>query len=104
MIGLGDDELAREPPVSLEGRLPVQFEVRGRIKGGIVIPAGSSKYREAQPCPRNSLKLHVKLVSGETRGWRAANTGTQTIRLLFEADPRRAGRQARIQNVRRAVS
>jgi hypothetical protein len=24
------------------------------------------------------------LVSGETRGWRAANTGTQTIRLLFD--------------------
>jgi hypothetical protein len=23
-------------------------------------------------------------VSGETRGWRAANTGTQTIRLLFD--------------------
>jgi len=45
------------------GRLPVQFEVRGMIKGGIAIPAGSSKYREAQPCPRNSLKLHVKLHS-----------------------------------------
>jgi hypothetical protein len=24
------------------------------------------------------------LVSGETQGWRAANTGTQTIRLLFD--------------------
>jgi hypothetical protein len=63
VIGLGHDELAREPPVLLEGRLPVQFEVRGMIKGGIAIPADSSKYREAQPCPRNSLKLHVKLPS-----------------------------------------
>jgi hypothetical protein len=61
VIGLGDNEFAPEPPVSLEGRLPVQFEVRGMIKGGIAMPAGSSKYREAQPCPRTSLKLHVKL-------------------------------------------
>ena len=35
------------------------------IKGGIAIPAGSSKYLEAQPCPRNSLKLRVKLHSVE---------------------------------------
>jgi hypothetical protein len=28
------------------------------------------------------------LVSGETRGWRAADSGTQTIRLIFD-DPQR---------------
>lgn len=28
------------------------------------------------------------LVSGETQGWRAANTGTQTIRLLFDQPQR----------------
>ena len=41
-------ELAREPPVSLEGRVArgtIAGAVRGMIKGGIVIPAGSSKYR-----------------------------------------------------------
>jgi len=31
------------------------------------------------------------LVSGETRGWRAANAGTQTIRLLFD-HPQRLNR------------
>ena len=31
------------------------------------------------------------LVSGETQGWRAANTGTQTIRLLFD-HPQRLSR------------
>ena len=31
------------------------------------------------------------LVSGETRGWRAANAGTQTIRLLFD-HPQRLSR------------
>jgi hypothetical protein len=31
------------------------------------------------------------LVSGETHGWRAANTGTQTIRLLFD-HPQRLSR------------
>jgi len=36
---------------------------RGMIKGGIAIAAGSSKYLEAQPCPRNSLRLRVKLHS-----------------------------------------
>jgi hypothetical protein len=29
-------------------------------------------------------EIDSALVSGETRGWRAANTGTQTIRLLFD--------------------
>jgi len=53
VIGPNDDEFAREPPVCR----------RGMIKGGIAIPAGSSKYLEAQPCPRNSLKLQVKLHS-----------------------------------------
>jgi hypothetical protein len=38
-------------------------KIRGMIKGGIAIPAGSSKYHEAQPCPRNSLRLRVKLHS-----------------------------------------
>jgi hypothetical protein len=28
--------------------------------------------------------IEAALVSGETQGWRAANTGTQTIRLLFD--------------------
>ena len=28
--------------------------------------------------------IDAALVSGETHGWRAANTGTQTIRLLFD--------------------
>ena len=28
--------------------------------------------------------IEAALVSGEMRGWRAANTGTQTIRLLFD--------------------
>jgi hypothetical protein len=28
--------------------------------------------------------IDAALVSGETQGWRAANTGTQTIRLLFD--------------------
>ena len=32
----------------------------------------------------NNYEIDSALVSGETRGWRAANTGTQTIRLLFD--------------------
>lgn len=28
--------------------------------------------------------IEVALVSGETRGWRAADSGTQTIRLIFD--------------------
>jgi len=47
--------------LNLEGTIAAA--VRGMIKGGIAIPIGSSKYCEAQPCPRNSLKLLVKLHS-----------------------------------------
>jgi hypothetical protein len=32
----------------------------------------------------NNCEIDSALVSGETHGWRAANTGTQTIRLLFD--------------------
>src|ERR1700757_4665555 len=35
--------------------------------------------------------IESALVSGETHGWRAANTGTQTIRLLFD-HPQRLSR------------
>jgi hypothetical protein len=35
--------------------------------------------------------IESALVSGETQGWRAANTGTQTIRLLFD-HPQRLSR------------
>jgi hypothetical protein len=37
---------------------------RGMIKGGIAIPADSSEFLEAQPCPRNSLKSHNPKVGG----------------------------------------
>jgi len=32
----------------------------------------------------SNYEIDSALVSGETLGWRAANTGTQTIRLLFD--------------------
>jgi hypothetical protein len=39
----------------------------------------------------NEYPVEFALVSGETQGWRAANTGTQTIRLLFD-HPQRLSR------------
>ncbi|MGA7926985.1 MAG: hypothetical protein WCA20_13470 [Candidatus Sulfotelmatobacter sp.] len=39
----------------------------------------------------NNYEIESALVSGETQGWRAANTGTQTIRLLFD-HPQRLSR------------
>ena len=33
---------------------------------------------------QKDYEIDAALVSGETQGWRAANTGTQTIRLLFD--------------------
>ena len=38
-----------------------------------------------------NYEIDSALVSGETQGWRAANTGTQTIRLLFD-HPQRLSR------------
>jgi hypothetical protein len=32
--------------------------------------------------------VEAALVSGETRGWRAADSGTQTIRLIFDQPQR----------------
>jgi hypothetical protein len=37
--------------------------------------------------------VEAALVSGETRGWRAADSGTQTIRLIFD-EPQRLARIA----------
>jgi len=42
---------------------------------------------------QKDFPVEAALVSGETRGWRAANSGTQTIRLIFD-EPQRLKRIA----------
>jgi hypothetical protein len=64
---------------------PIPLDVPSRHEGWLDLGrlAVVEVTSEDKDCPVESA-----LVSGETRGWRAADSGTQTIRLMFDQPQR----------------
>jgi hypothetical protein len=60
---------------------PTPLGTRPRDEGWLDLDRAASVEVTSE---EKDYEIDSALVSGETRGWRAANTGTQTIRLLFD--------------------
>jgi hypothetical protein len=64
---------------------PIPQSIRSHDEGGLDLDRAASVEVTSE---EENYGIDAALVSGETRGWRAAGPGTQTIRLLFDQPQR----------------